>query len=126
VSSSSLASSVAFSSTGSFLTASCSFLNKAAFVRILDRLIKSRLINVLRSAEPAEIRRFNSFLIIFFAYFFARAVGVVKIDSLDEDDDGRGSGCQASTIMICCRFLLLITTRKGRASSISEIIIGSA
>jgi hypothetical protein len=62
-------------------------------VRTLGRLIRSRLADVLRSAEPAEIGRFGSFLIIFFACFFAGAVGVVRIDFSGGGDDGRKSGC---------------------------------
>jgi hypothetical protein len=92
-------------------------------VRTLDRLIGSRLTNVSRLADPAEIGRFGSFLIAPFACFFA---GAVVTDSSGGGDDGGGSSYQASTTVIYYRFLLSIATRKGRASSISDIVIGSA
>jgi hypothetical protein len=81
---------VVSSSTGSSLTGSCSFLNRAALIRILGRLIGSRLVNISRLANPAEIRRFNSFLIAPFACFFAGAV--IRIDSSGGGDDRGGSG----------------------------------
>jgi hypothetical protein len=59
-------------------------------MRTLGRLIRSRLTNVSRSANPAKIGRFNSFLITLFAYFFAGAV-VIRINSLGGGDDGKRS-----------------------------------
>jgi hypothetical protein len=60
-------------------------------VRILGRLIRSRLANVSRSANLTEMRRFNSFLIAPFACFFAGAV-VIRINFLGGGDDRGRSG----------------------------------
>jgi hypothetical protein len=101
-------------------------LTIAALVRTLGWPIGSRLADELRSAEPAEIGRFDSFLIGTFFSFFSLVVGVVGVDSSGAGDDRGGSGCQARTTVICYRFLLSTATRKGRASIISVIVIGSA
>jgi hypothetical protein len=50
---------------------------------------------------------------------------VVSDASSGAGDDGGGLGCQASTTVTCCRFLLLLVTLKGRTSSICLIVIGS-
>jgi hypothetical protein len=95
-------------------------------VRTLDWLIGSRLADELRSAEPAEIRRFDFFLIGTFFSFFSLVMGVVGVNSSGAGDDRGGSGYQTKTTIIYYRFLLSTATQKDRASIISVIVIGSA
>jgi hypothetical protein len=82
---------------------SCSFLTIIALIRTLSYLIGSRLVGVLRSAKPAEIRCFSSFLIttFFFITGVIMIIRVIRIISIDSLGVGKGeSGYQATTIII--------------------------